>query len=83
MSQPINGAAPAPPQITPQPMPFGYDFSVVRANEGVNLVAMTLSTVSGVIVLFLTPDGAQKFGHALQSAVGQARSGLILPNGLG
>lgn len=68
-----------PPQpMQPQPTPF----QIGAANLDDGNILIRVMTVTGMTVLFTTPEGAEGIAEQLTKAAAQARTGLTLPPGL-
>lgn len=65
----------APPTIQPQPTPFSWALNTGMTQDGSTWTLIQLSTVVGMLVLFMSRDDAAAFGKALISQ----GTGLVLP----
>jgi len=71
--------APQPSQqMQPQPTPFQIGCAGLEDGN----ILIRIMTVTGMTVLFTTPEGAEGIATQLTKAAAQAKTGLTLPPGL-
>lgn len=70
---------PNPNVVQPQPVPTTFNIAQVMTNDGKILAQLTMSSPTGIHVVFLDSVVAKAVGEALTTIGAMSASGLLTP----
>jgi hypothetical protein len=77
LSQP-NGSQPPPQVVPPQPAPITVNVRDVKTGDGRHLLMLSISSLNGTSVYFMSKDEAMAISAMIAKAA-QQMTGIVIP----